>query len=100
MKYIFELNVAGESAVSKNTVRNLKKLTGYPPTPPETCQISVIDIMKDPERAADKRILATPTLVKTFPAPQQRIIGDLSQTEKVISVLGLNKPEFTKEVTT
>lgn len=98
MKYIFELYVAGESAVSKNTARNLKKLTGH--FPPETCQIGVIDNMKDPERAADKHILATPSLVKTFPAPQQRIIGDLSQTEMVIFVLGLKKPEFTKEVTT
>jgi circadian clock protein KaiB len=98
MQYIFELYVAGESAMSKNTVRNLRKLTEY--FPPETCEISVIDITKDPERAAEKHILATPTLIKTFPAPQQRIIGDLSQMEKVIAVLGLKKPEFIKEVTT
>jgi circadian clock protein KaiB len=48
----------------------------------------VIDVVKDPNLAEDDKILATPTLIKILPPPVRRIIGDLSNKEKVL--LGLD----------
>lgn len=50
--------------------------------------LEIINILEDPQLAEDERILATPTLIKVLPAPLRRVIGDLSNTEKVL--LGLD----------
>jgi len=46
-----------------------------------------VDVLEDPQRAEDEKILATPTLIKQLPPPLRRVIGDLSDKEKVL--LGL-----------
>ena len=46
--------------------------------------IEVVDLLKNPQLAAGDQILAIPTLVRRLPAPLKRIIGDLSNTEKVL----------------
>ena len=51
-------------------------------------QIEVIDVLENPRLAEDQKILATPTLVKHLPEPVRKIIGDLSDREKVL--LGLD----------
>lgn len=51
--------------------------------------ITVVDVDKHPEQAEIDQILATPTLIKEYPLPQRRIIGDLSDIEKVKKALGL-----------
>ncbi len=48
----------------------------------------VVDLLKNPQLAAGDQILAVPTLVRTLPQPLRKIIGDLSDTEKVL--VGLN----------
>lgn len=50
--------------------------------------LQVIDVLESPQLAEDDMILATPTLIKKLPPPIQRIIGDLSDKEKVL--LGLD----------
>ena len=50
--------------------------------------VKVIDVVKQPQLAEDDKILATPTLIKILPPPVARIIGDLSNKEKVL--LGLD----------
>lgn len=47
-------------------------------------RIEVIDLLENPQLASRDQILAIPTLVRTLPAPVRKIIGDLSQTEKVL----------------
>jgi circadian clock protein KaiB len=47
-------------------------------------EIEVIDLLLNPQLAAGDQILAIPTLVRQLPAPLKRIIGDLSNTEKVL----------------
>ena len=47
----------------------------------------MIDVLVHPEMAEEERIMATPTLIKSLPLPLRRVIGDLSDTEKVL--LGL-----------
>jgi circadian clock protein KaiB len=51
-------------------------------------ELEVVDLMVEPERAAGDRIVVTPTLVKLSPAPEQRIIGDLSDGDRLLAALG------------
>ncbi len=76
------LYVAGQTAKSLTAIANLKRvceehLAGR-------YDIEVIDLVKNPQLAAGDQILAIPTLVRRLPAPLKRIIGDLSNTEKVL----------------
>lgn len=50
-------------------------------------QLEIIDVLEHPQRAEDEKILATPTLIKQLPPPLRRVIGDLSDKQKVL--LGL-----------
>lgn len=59
----------------------------------EQYEIMVIDITKTPELAEEDKIIATPTLVKALPSPLRKIIGDLSNKDKVIfglDIMNLN----------
>lgn len=83
-KEIYELRlyVAGHTAKSATALSNLKKyceehLLGQ-------YSIEVIDLLKNPQLAEGDQILAIPTLVKKVPEPVRKIIGDLSNEEKVL----------------
>jgi len=52
-------------------------------------QIKVVDILKQPHIAHDDQIVAVPTLIRKFPLPVKNIIGDLSNTERVLAGLDL-----------
>ena len=57
-------------------------------------QLEIIDVLENPQAAEDEKILATPTLIKQLPPPLRRVIGDLSDKEKVL--LGLEvRPDHT-----
>ena len=80
--YHLRLYVAGQTAKSMTAVANLRRfceehLAGR-------FDIEVIDLLQNPQLAAGDQILAVPTLVRRLPAPLKRIIGDLSNTEKVL----------------
>lgn len=80
--YRLRLYVAGQTAKSLAATANLKRvcedhLAGR-------YEIEVIDLVQNPKLAAGDQILAIPTLVRRLPAPLKRIIGDLSNTEKVL----------------
>ncbi len=80
--YHLRLYVAGQTTKSVAAMANLKRvceqhLSGR-------YQIEVIDLLQNPKLAAGDQILAIPTLVRRLPAPLKRIIGDLSNTEKVL----------------
>jgi len=53
------------------------------------CDLEIIDVLEHPQVAEDQRILATPTLVKHLPPPLRRVIGDLSDRDKVLFGLEL-----------
>jgi circadian clock protein KaiB len=80
------LYVAGQSPKSMTAIVNLRRL----------CEqhlggeyhIEVIDLLDRPHLAAADQILAIPTLVRTLPTPLRKIVGDLSDTERVL--LGLD----------
>ncbi|MCL5743381.1 MAG: circadian clock KaiB family protein [Acidobacteria bacterium] len=81
------LYVAGQTAKSLEAFANLKRicedhLAGQ-------YQIEVIDLVKNPKLAKGDQILALPTLVRKLPEPVRKIIGDLSDTERVLVGLEL-----------
>ena len=85
-KFILRLYVLGSSAASELALRNLKEIIAQES---ETIfQLEVIDVRTNPQLAENDKILAVPTLIRKLPVPLRKIIGDLSDREKVL--LGLD----------
>jgi circadian clock protein KaiB len=76
------LYVAGQSPKSLRAFANLKDLCDEHLT--GRYELEVIDLVEQPARARADDILAIPTLVRRLPAPLRKIIGDLSNTERVL----------------
>jgi circadian clock protein KaiB len=89
-EHVFKLYVLGHTSRSEGAVRTLRKLFG------EELKIryrlKVIDVLEQPRLAEEDRVLATPTLIKETPPPSRRIIGDLSDREKVLDGLQISVP--------
>jgi circadian clock protein KaiB len=83
----FRLYVAGTTANSVQAIANLALLCRT--HLPGRHELEVIDVLRHPHRALADRIFMTPMLVKFAPATECRIIGTLSQTERVLRTLGL-----------
>lgn len=81
------LFILSKTPKSVAALRNLQRLLDR--EVPGRYSLEVVDVREDPERAEAERILATPTLIKRSPVPVHRIIGDMSDTEKVMMGLGL-----------
>jgi circadian clock protein KaiB len=80
--YNLRLYVAGQTPKSIAALANLKKLCEK--HLPGRYTVEVIDLMKDPALAQRDQIIAIPTLIRQLPEPLKRIIGDLSNSEKVL----------------
>lgn len=85
-RWDLRLYIAGETPRSRAAVSNLKKicdeyLTNY--------NIEVVDLLKNPALARGDQIVALPTLVRKLPNPMRKIIGDLSNTDRVLVGLDL-----------
>ena len=87
MKHILKLYVTGETANSQKAIGNLKNILNEPSLEGKY-ELEIIDILRHPQLAEDERIVATPVLIKKLPPPLRKIIGDLSDKEKVL--LGLD----------
>jgi circadian clock protein KaiB len=84
-KYILTLYVTGTSPRTKVAIDNLNKICAQELA--GQYKLEIVDVLENPQRAEDERILATPTLIKQLPPPLRRVIGDLSDKDKVL--LGL-----------
>ena len=90
-RWRLRLYVAGQSSKSLTAFANLKKI----------CEehlkgqysIEVIDLLENPQLAQGDQILAVPTLIRKLPEPMKRIIGDLSNTDKVLVGLDIKPLE-------
>jgi circadian clock protein KaiB len=85
-RWELRLYVAGQTARSLQAFANLKKICEEHLA--DEYQIEVIDLMRNPQLAQGDQILALPTLVRKLPEPVSKIIGNLSDTERVL--VGLN----------
>lgn len=88
-KYILRLYITGSTTRSLLAITNLKKICeeylegGY--------ELDVVDLYQHPGLAKDEQIIAAPTLIKNLPLPFRRIIGDMSDKDKVLSGLDLKE---------
>ncbi len=89
-KYLLKLYITGHTPRSERAIRNLRRICEADLD--GRYEMQVIDILEQPQLAEDEKILATPTLIKALPPPLRRIIGDLSDKEKVL--LGLDLLSF------
>ena len=87
--YELRLYVAGKTPKSLAAFANLKKICEE--HMPGQYEIEVIDLLKKPQLASGDQILAIPTLVRKLPEPIKKIIGDLSNTERVLVGLDLRE---------
>jgi circadian clock protein KaiB len=87
--YQLRLYVAGQTPKSLAAFANLKKICEE--HLPGQYEIEVIDLLKKPQLASGDQILAIPTLVRKLPEPIKKIIGDLSNTERVLVGLDLRE---------
>lgn len=92
-KYQLRLYVTGETPQSIRAIENLERICKEKELE-DLYEIVIIDILKEPALADEDKIIATPTLVRALPPPFRKIIGDLSETGKVL--LGLDL--ITREV--
>ena len=83
--YVLRLFVSGNSAATEQTLKGLHELLENSLRHPYT--LKVIDIFKHPDQAEANQISATPTLLRVWPEPIRRIVGDLNDFEKVLRVL-------------
>ncbi|MCW2866964.1 MAG: KaiB domain protein [Marmoricola sp.] len=89
-KVLLRLYIAGQSPRSVRAMENLRRV----------CQehlagryrVEVIDLLENPSLARGDEIVAVPTLVRTLPEPIRKIIGDLSDTDRVLVGLQLRSP--------
>jgi circadian clock protein KaiB len=83
------LYVAGQTPKSLAAISNLKKICAE--YLEDHYRIEIIDLVKDPSMARDHQILAIPTLVRSLPVPIRKIIGDLSDTQRVVISLDVRE---------
>ena len=86
----FKLYVAGHTPRSVTAIANLKALCEE--YMPGRYKIEIIDLIERPELARSDQVVAIPTLVRKLPGPIRRIIGDLSNTERVLVGLQVKMP--------
>ena len=77
-KYVLRLFVAGATDRSRQAVLHVRQLCAAELK--DGCKLEVIDIYQQPGLARENQIVATPTLIKTFPRPLRRYIGNLMNT--------------------
>lgn len=82
-----KLFITGQTPRSVYAVENLNRICQE--VLRDRCEVIIIDVLENPELAEAERVLATPTLIKSAPPPARRVIGDLSDVQKVLRGLGL-----------
>ena len=88
-KYMLRLYITGMTPNSKRAVENIKNICEQHLQ--GRYELEVIDVFQQPTLAEREQIIAIPTLIKQLPHPLRRLIGDMSNTEKVLLGLDLRK---------
>lgn len=86
MKHVLKLYITGQTPNSVRALENMNKICKEDLF--GEFEIKVVDILKEPHLAEDDKIIATPTVIKVLPPPIRKVVGDLSEKEKVL--LGLD----------
>jgi len=86
-RLVLQLYVAGMSAKSMDAIENIKKICNE--LLADNFELEIIDLYKNPEKAAEQHIVFSPSLVKLSPLPKRTLIGSLADSGKVMKVLGI-----------
>jgi circadian clock protein KaiB len=92
--WVLRLYVAGQTPKSVTAFANLKKICAD--YLEDKYRIELIDLLENPQLARGDQIVAIPTLVRNLPVPMRKIIGDLSNTERVLVGLDLRATQGAK----
>lgn len=90
-RYILRLYVTGMTPRSQKAIENIKEISEEHLA--GRYDLEVIDIYQQPERAHEAQVVATPTLIKQLPLPLRKLIGDMSDKDRVLVGLGVQKKE-------
>jgi circadian clock protein KaiB len=85
--YLLRLYVTGATARSARAIANIKTVCER--LLPHEYRLEIVDIYQQPELARSAQLIAAPTLLKSRPPPERRLVGDLSDQDHVIARLGL-----------
>jgi circadian clock protein KaiB len=88
-RFVLKLYVAGQSPKSVTAIANLKKICEE--NLRGSYELEVIDLYQQPQLALGEQIIALPTLIIKLPTPLRRVIGDMSNTERVLIGLDLRR---------
>ena len=86
-KLVLQLYVSGMSPKSMEAIENIKRLCDEHLD--GAFELEVIDLYKNPEVAVEQHIVFSPSLIKRLPLPKKTLIGNLSDTEKIVKALGI-----------
>lgn len=87
--FVLRLYVAGSSPQSLRAIANVKKLCEQ--NLKGRYELSIVDLHQQPQLAEGEQVIATPTLLKTLPKPPCRVIGDMSDSTRLLAALGLRR---------
>jgi circadian clock protein KaiB len=82
MTYVLKLFVTGKTPRAELAIANIRRICDEDLK--GQYRLDIIDVLEHPELAEDEKVLATPTLIKQLPPPLRRVIGDLTNKEKVL----------------
>jgi circadian clock protein KaiB len=83
------LYVSGLSVRTDTAIHNLRSFLAE--NAENDVDLTIVDVLENPQAAEDAQILATPTLIKTSPLPERRTIGDLSDRKSLVYILGIRE---------
>jgi circadian clock protein KaiB len=88
-KHKFILFVSGMSVKSGRAIENLKKICDKHLE--DNFELQIVDISREKDQAVNYQIVGIPTLIKIYPDPPRIILGDLSDTQKVLKILNIEE---------
>lgn len=88
-RYVLRLYITGSTPRSKKAIVNLKRICNEELG--GKYDLEIIDIYQQPALAEGEQIIAAPTLIKRLPEPMRKLVGDLSDTERVLMGLDIKK---------
>jgi len=86
-KFVLQLYITGDTVPSRKAITKVKKIVSGDLK--DNCRLKIVDLLLNPEEAERYNIMVTPTLIRTHPKPEKKIIGDLSNKENLLTGLDL-----------
>ncbi|MDX9975105.1 MAG: circadian clock KaiB family protein [FCB group bacterium] len=89
-RYVLRLFVTGGTFISLRAISNIRRICEQ--YLKDNYELTIVDLRQQPEFCGKADLVAAPTLIKEAPAPAQRLVGDMSNTESVLAALGITIP--------